>query len=103
MASQTATIKALLNKAIRESEFKKDIAKISLFGSYANEQAKEESDIDLLVEFNPQAKIGLFRFVQIQRNLAKKIGKKIDLVTPQGLSKYIRNDVINNSIPIYEN
>lgn len=58
------------------------VQKMALFGSYANGTAREESDIDLFVEFDRP--IG-FRFFQMIDFLEKKLGKKMDVLTPGGI------------------
>jgi len=93
--------KSLLN-AIKNSPFRSDIGKALLFGSYARGDNKEESDIDVLVEFKPHAKIGLFKLVRLQRILSEATGKKVDLLTPQGLSKFFKEDVMKEAELIYE-
>ncbi len=52
------------------------VRKIALFGSYAREEAKEESDIDLFVEMEPD----LFSMVRLKKELEAQFGKKVDLV-----------------------
>ena len=54
---------------------------MGMFGSMARGEAKEESDVDLLVKFDDESKLGLFELDQIQRELERKFGRKVDLVT----------------------
>lgn len=58
------------------------IKSLAIFGSYARKEQKEESDLDLLVEFN--GKIGL-RFIDLAEDLEKLIGFKVDLVSRKGI------------------
>ena len=95
-------VKKILLNAIKNGPFRNDIGKALLFGSYARGDNKEESDIDVLVEFKPHAKIGLFKLVQLQRILSEVTGKKVDLLTPQGLSKFFKEDVMKEAELIYE-
>jgi len=95
-------IKNKIKEAFEQNPFKKDIKKISLFGSRLHGNSRKDSDVDLLVEFEPEAKIGYFKYVDIQNSLGKYLGKKIDLVTPESLSKYFRNKVLNEAEIIYE-
>lgn len=94
-------IKQKICEVIEESDFKDDVQKVSLFGSYAYGTPRVDSDIDLLVEFVPTARFGLFKYVGIKHSFEDKLQKKVDLVTPQALSKYIRHDVINMAEPVY--
>ena len=88
----------ILNKPNRQklSAFcqKYNIVKLSLFGSTISGEAKAESDIDLLVEFNPEHIPGLITLAGMEIELSKILGKKVDLRTAQDLSTYFRNDVL---------
>ena len=70
---------------------KNKIRRAGIFGSYALGEQKKNSDIDILVE--PPKGIG-FGFVRIQFELEKKLKKKVDLVSYNGLSPYIREKVL---------
>ncbi len=93
--------KAVLN-ALQNSDFKNDIQKISLFGSHLTETATPISDIDLLVSFMPNAIVGFKKLSRIKFDLEDKIGLKVDLVTPDTLSKYLKGDILKNAEKIYE-
>lgn len=95
-------IKKMLLEAIKKSKFRDSIERASLFGSYARKEENKESDIDVLIEFKPDAKIGLFGFASLQRFLGESMGKKIDLLTPESLSRFFKEKVINESEIIYE-
>ena len=64
--------------------------------------ARDDSDIDVLIDFDPQAAIGLFEFIEIQDQLSEALGRKVDLLTPQALSKYFRDEVLQEAEPVYE-
>ncbi|MEK7104827.1 MAG: nucleotidyltransferase family protein, partial [Patescibacteria group bacterium] len=73
---------------------------VALFGSFARGEEKSTSDIDILVNFkNP---ISLFDHAGIELELEEKTGKKVDLVTERGLSKYIRPFIMNDIFTLYE-
>lgn len=95
--------KERLKKKIREaieSDPNKDYFKsVSLFGSYLHGDQTRKSDIDLLVEFAKP--LGFFEFARIERELGERIGKKVDLVTKQCLSKYFRKNVLKQAEKIY--
>lgn len=95
-------IKKSILGAIKTSPFRDNIEKASLFGSYLHKEENKESDIDVLVEFRPDAKIGLFEFVRLQRFLGETIGRKVDLLTPESISKFFRAQIINEAEVIYE-
>jgi len=56
------------------------IKEFGIFGSYLRGEAKEESDLDILVEFEHDAKIGLLDFVELENYLSDLLGVKVDLV-----------------------
>ena len=85
---------------IKETLVKKGADFIALFGSFAREEEKPTSDIDILVNFkNP---ISLFDHAGIELELEEKTGKRVDLITEHGLSKYIRPFIINELTTLYE-
>ena len=60
-----------------------------------------ESDIDLLVEYDPHARVGLFAMGGHLMDFQDIVGRKVDLVTPNGLCKYIRDEVLESAQVIY--
>lgn len=68
---------------------KKPILKAYIFGSYSRGEGNEHSDIDLLVELDYNQTIG-WDFIQMQLDLQDLLGKKVDLVSARGLSKYVQ-------------
>ena len=95
-------IKKRLLSAVKNDPNSADIKYVALFGSYVNGTPREDSDIDVLIDFYPQSIVGLFKYIDIQENLSKALGKKVDLLTPQAISKYFRNQVLQEAEPIYE-
>ncbi len=87
---------------IREYCKGKPIRRLSVFGSAARNELTPESDIDLLVEYLPEAKIGYFELAQQEIDLSALIGWKVDLRTPNELSRFFRQDVIDNARLVYE-
>jgi uncharacterized protein len=71
-----------------------------LFGSYAREVATPESDIDILVELDYEQLIGL-EFVQMHLDLQNMFHKKVDLISANGLSKYLVQNVNQEKKLIY--
>jgi len=80
----------------------KSINRIFLFGSYARNEETEESDIDLLLELNDEEKTDLFDFIGWKIDLEKLLNKKVDLVTTDGLSKFVKPFVDTDKKLIYE-
>lgn len=95
-------IKTKIKEAIECNPLRGDIQRVSLFGSYINSAPRQDSDVDILIEFKPTARIGLFELVRLQRRLGEFIGKKVDLLTPQSLSKFFREKVLAEAENIYE-
>ncbi len=60
-----------------------------LFGSYVRGEANEESDVDLLVELDYDQMTGGLQFISMQLKLQQLLNRKVDLVSAQGLSRYI--------------
>lgn len=70
------------------------IVRLSLFGSHIKGTARPDSDIDLLVEFEPGARISLFDMAGMEIELSDLLGRKVDLRTPGDLSRYFRDEVV---------
>ena len=87
-------------KIIKSYFADKPVNKAFLFGSQVRGDAKETSDIDILVELDYSQRIGLL-FVQMQLDLEELLGKKVDLVSENGISKYIRPIVDKEKQLIY--
>ena len=67
---------------------------IAVFGSTARDQANEHSDVDVLVEFVPEAPVGLFVFVEVLDFLGDVLGTRIDLATPGALRPEMRGQIL---------
>jgi hypothetical protein len=76
------------------------IARLSLFGSVLRDDFMPESDVDVLVEFAPGKTPGL-AFFGMQDELSALIGRRVDLNTPGCLSKYFREQVVAEAMPIH--
>jgi predicted nucleotidyltransferase len=70
------------------------IKKLSLFGSILRDDFRPDSDIDVLVEFEPAARVGLIKLAGIEMELSGLLGRKVDLNTPGFLSRYYRDRVL---------
>jgi predicted nucleotidyltransferase len=102
MSMDKEQLKTRLLEAVKSNPHYGDIRSVSLFGSHIHGTADEDSDVDILVEFVPQATVGFFKLAQIQRSMAAFIGRKVDLLTPDALSKYFREKVLQEAERIYE-
>ena len=72
------------------------VARLSLFGSFARDEGRGDSDVDLLVEFDRP--IGLFEFVRLQRELGELVGHAVDLVTPAALKPQLRDRILAEAV-----
>ena len=79
----------------------KPVKKAYLFGSYARNEAGKDSDIDILVELDHSSPIGM-KFFVYQAELQELLKTKVDLVSTEGLSKYVRPLIDKDKILIYE-
>jgi predicted nucleotidyltransferase len=78
------------------------IRKLSLFGSMLKGTARPDSDVDLLVEFLPDARPTLLDMAQIEIELSQLLdGRRVDLRTAQDLSRYFRDEVVRTAEPQY--
>ena len=69
------------------------IRRLALFGSVLREDFGPDSDVDVLVEFEPGARVGL-RFFEMEHELSAILGRKVDLNTPGFISRYFRDEVL---------
>jgi hypothetical protein len=74
------------------------VTSLSVFGSVARDEASADSDVDVLVEFDPEAVVGLFEFVRLQRYLTQLLGRQVDLATPDALHKALRASILSEVI-----
>jgi predicted nucleotidyltransferase len=77
------------------------IRRLALFGSVLRDDFGPDSDVDVLVGFEPGAAPG-FGFITIQDELSRVFGRRVDLHAPASLSKYFRDDVLKSAEPLYD-
>lgn len=76
---------------------RRHIRRLSLFGSCLHGEFRPDSDIDLLVEFEPDHIPGLIILSGMEIELSEIIGRKVDLRTPEDLSRYFRKEVVESA------
>jgi predicted nucleotidyltransferase len=69
-----------------------------LFGSIVRGKDRPGSDVDILVEFEPDARIGLFTFARLQRRLSEILGRPVDLVTPDALHEALKDRILKEAV-----
>lgn len=89
-----------INK-IRSFFSDRPVKKAYVFGSYSRDEADENSDIDILVELDHTTPIGM-KFFTYKDELEQILKKKVDLVSYEGISKYIKPLIDKDKILIYE-
>lgn len=77
------------------------VRELSLFGSVLRADFRPDSDVDVLVEFEPETRMGLFTYFDLQNELQNLIGRNVDLVMKTGLKQVIRHDVLASSEVVY--
>jgi hypothetical protein len=77
------------------------IKRLSLFGSVLTDQFNDQSDIDMLVEFEQDARVSLFELGGMTYELTQMIGRQVDLRTPGFLSRHFRQEVVDNAELVY--
>ncbi len=74
------------------------VTKAAVFGSFARNEAKETSDIDILVEVRPDT--GLFEFIGLKHEIEDILNKKVDLVTYNALKPALRERILSEQLAI---
>jgi predicted nucleotidyltransferase len=77
------------------------VRELALFGSVLRDDFRDDSDIDVLVEFEPGALIGLYEHFDLREHLERLLGRKVDLVSKRGLNPMIRDEVITSAQVLY--
>ena len=93
--------RAIINK-ISQYFHNQPIDKAWIFGSYARSEENSKSDIDILVNFSPESKMTLFKYLHIVNDLRALTGKKIDLVEDGQLKQFAKGSAETDKILIYE-
>ncbi len=93
---KTEALKKMIPK-IRRILLKYKIKKAGIFGSYARGEQKKNSDIDVIIL--PTRNMGL-EFVGLEMHLSKALKKKVDLVSYNGLSPYLKDDILKQEVRI---
>jgi predicted nucleotidyltransferase len=84
-------------KKIEEFCRKNHIRKLSFFGSFLRKDFGPDSDLDILVEFEPGQIVGFLKLAGMERELSDIFNHKVDLRTPVELSRYFRQEVLESA------
>ncbi|HOT45059.1 MAG TPA: nucleotidyltransferase family protein [Spirochaetota bacterium] len=74
---------------------KYNVKQVGVFGSYVRNEQKEDSDLDILVDFKPEARFGLLTFIEMENYLSDAMGLKVDLVMKDGLKPRIGKKILD--------
>ena len=80
---------------------KHHIIKFAFFGSVLTERFREDSDVDVLVEFDPDHGPNLIDVVRMERELSEMFGRKADMRTAEDLSRLFREEVVRTALVQY--
>jgi uncharacterized protein len=73
------------------------VRSLAVFGSVVRGEAGRESDVDILIEFEPDAEIGLFEFVGLKNLLSDLLGVSVDLATPDALHPALKDAILREA------
>jgi len=91
-------MKSILREHKKELEEKYQIEEIGIFGSYVRGEQKTVSDVDILVEFNPDARISLLDFVGLENYISDLLEVKVDLVEKSALKPRIGKHILREVV-----
>ena len=77
------------------------IRKLAFFGSVLRDDFAEDSDVDVLVEVDPERVPGFLKLARMERELSRILGRKADMRTPGDLSRYFRDEVVRKAAVQY--
>jgi predicted nucleotidyltransferase len=75
-----------------------EVETIGFFGSFSRGQQTKKSDVDVLVVFTKDARVGFFRFLELEDFLSQKLGVKVDLVTKDALKPMLKERILKETV-----
>ncbi len=91
-------IRRILEEHKKELKEKYGVKEIGIFGSFVRGEVKEESDVDILIEF--EKTIGFFKFLELEEYLSNLIGRKVDLVSKKALKPHIGTYILKEVVTV---
>ena len=76
------------------------VRRLAVFGSVARDEAGPESDVDVLVSFDPEAHVGMFRFLELKELLEDLFGLGVDLVTEDVVKRQLRERIFGEAVDV---
>ena len=74
------------------------VSSLALFCSVVRGEDNPGSDVDILVELQPEARVGLFGLARLQRRLSEILGRPVDLTTPDALHKALKDNILKEAV-----
>lgn len=96
--SQLEQIKQQLRQNLTFLKQEYFVTRLGIFGSYIRDEATENSDLDILVEFDPHASFGLLTFCELENYLSELLSLKVDLVMKDGLKLHLSQNILHEVI-----
>jgi predicted nucleotidyltransferase len=93
-----ADIQSTLRQHLPQVQQKYRVWQLGVFGSFVRGEQTENSDIDVLVEFDPNARFGLLTFCQLENDLSEVFQRKVDLVMKDGLKPRLGERILQEVI-----
>ena len=95
-------IKEKMLQSLKDCPHHQAIKSLAIFGSYVNGTPTRSSDLDVLIDFESYTGIGFFALAHIKRFFENILGLNVDLLTPPAISKYFRDEVLQQAEYLYE-
>ena len=89
-------------ESIAEFCRQRNIRWLALFGSVLRDDFRPESDVDVLIEFEPEQRYTYFTLAQIEDDLSRLLGRKVDLHMPKALHPFLRDKVLGQAEALYD-
>jgi predicted nucleotidyltransferase len=86
-------------RAHAEDLRRRGIAHASVFGSAARGDDRADSDVDIMVELEPE--VGILAFSEMRLHLSDLLGRRVDLVTPGGLRSFARSSALRDAVRVF--
>ena len=102
-AGRMATLEELrivLRALLPTLEQEYGVTSLEIFGSYVRGEQDDESDLDLLVEFDPERDLSLLDLARLQRILTERIGVPVDLVEKRSIKPRLRDRILHEAVPL---
>ena len=91
-------IQSTLRQHLPEVQQKYHVRQLGIFGSFVRSEQTDTSDVDVLVEFDPDARFGLLTFCQLENDLSELLQRKVDLVIKDGLKPRLGERILQEVI-----